>query len=187
MRRLRAIAALLLSLALAVPARAQDVDPDRAAGVKAAYVVNFLRYTQWPATAFSGPAAAYRVVVLGDEAVARALRETARRPVLAGDRPLDVITADPTDDGTLPHAHLVYFGAGVPHGTLVRLLATLPAQGVLTVGDGPGFCRDGGMLGLVLNDGRIVFDANSRAILSSPLVVSAKVMKLARVIEESPR
>ena len=58
---------------------------------------------------------------------------------------------------------------------------------MLTVGDAPGFARDGGMLGLVQQGSRIVFDANPTAIRVSGLQVSSKVLKLARIVgPESP-
>ena len=62
-------------------------------------------------------------------------------------------------------------------------LAPLAGQPVLTVGDQAGFNAAGGMIELVSVAGRIVFQANPAAIRNAGLVVSAKVLKLARAVE----
>jgi len=52
---------------------------------------------------------------------------------------------------------------------------------VLTVSDNEDFTSQGGMLGLLRSDSRILFQANTSAIRNAGLLVSAKVLKLARV------
>jgi hypothetical protein len=67
--------------------------------------------------------------------------------------------------------------AGRVHPQVLSDLARLP---VLTVSDTDAFIANGGMLGLVRLDRRIVFEANPGAIRNAGLMVSAKVLKLAR-------
>ena len=52
---------------------------------------------------------------------------------------------------------------------------------MLTVGDGRDFAQRGGMLGIVRADARLAIEANPRAIEANGLLVSAKVLKLARI------
>ncbi len=58
---------------------------------------------------------------------------------------------------------------------------------MLTVSDVPGFAQSGGMLGLVRRSGSIVFEANPVAIRNSRLMLSAKVLKLARITRSALR
>jgi hypothetical protein len=191
--------ACLLGLALALPwagappAAAQERRL-QAADVEAAYLVNFLRYTQWPAQRFASPDAPLVVTVVGPAEVAGRLRAVAAAagpidgravevhnlpsPRGSLDTPLDS-ERDREAAQLLRHSHLVYFhdGAAPLHP---RVLADLWGQPVLTVGNSRGFAARGGMLGLVRNGGNIVFEANPGAIRNSGLVVSAKVLKLAR-------
>ncbi|HUP93249.1 MAG TPA: YfiR family protein [Solimonas sp.] len=186
--------ALLLGLCSAThPALAQPVDEAKAAQVKAAYLLNFLRYTQWPDSAFADPQSPYRVAVLGDGQVAVALEALARRagpiegrPIRVGGGPLRL------EAGGVPEAvrgaHLVYLGGAQGGAQLPELRRRLGKADVLLVGDATGFAAAGGMLGLALEQGRIVFDANLDAIRRSEVLVSSKVLKLARIVEEeAPR
>jgi hypothetical protein len=188
-------ALLLACLACIAPALAQD--SLRAPGeveVEAAYLVNFLRYTQWPAGSFATPASPYILTVVGSEAAAASVRavagaagsieghpiEVRRLAVARGSRAAPFDSAlDEEARAQLRGSHLVFFhrSAGKVHPQALTDLAGKP---VLTVSDTEAFARQGGMLGLVRSERRIVFQANTSAIRNSGLLVSAKVLKLAR-------
>ena len=53
---------------------------------------------------------------------------------------------------------------------------------MLTVSDIPGFAAQGGMLELVIDANRVVFEANADAIDRGGLRMSSKAMKLARAV-----
>lgn len=189
-----ALALALMSCAAAFPSHAQAPRGSQATDVEAAYLVNFLRYTQWPARSFSSPAAPYVVTVVGPAAVANRVRAVAAAAGPVEGRQIEVRWLEvqrgsheaPLDSQRdreaaeqLRRSHLVYFhaDAGPPHE---RVLADLWGQPVLTVGNGRGFTGRGGMLGLLRVGGNIVFEANPGAIRNANLIVSAKVLKLAR-------
>ena len=162
--------------------------------IEAAYLVNFLRYTQWPPAGFASPAAPYVVTVVGSEAAAASVRAVAAAAGSIEGRAIEVrwmgdsrgSRAAPFDSAQdsqaralLRGSHLVFFhrSAGPVHPQVLTDLSRLP---VLTVSDNDGFTSQGGMLGLVRQDRRIVFQANAGAIRNAGLLVSAKVLKLAR-------
>jgi len=86
-------------------------------------------------------------------------------------------------DDELPHAVYIEAGSGADRYALLQRYAGQP---VLTIGDAGDFVASGGMLGLVHEGRRIVFEANPQAIQASRLQVSAKALKLARVMGTSP-
>jgi hypothetical protein len=162
--------------------------------VEAAYLVNFLRYTQWPASSFESPSSPYVICVVGSERSYAAVRAVAAAAGALEGRAIEVrwvraargsrsAPFDSAEDhdarSQLRGSHLVFFhrSAGRVHPQVVADLASLP---VLTVSDTDAFIAKGGMLGLVRLDRRIVFEANPGAIRNAGLVVSAKVLKLAR-------
>jgi hypothetical protein len=160
------------------------------AEVKAAFLVNFLRYTEWPDSSFDGAAAPFRVAVIGDAEVAEALQAVVRRSTRVGNRALDVRSLRlPTrrlrEGDPLPvelrDVHAVYVGEFDDEST-GRLLEVLRDHDVLTVGGQSGFAALGGMIGLREAGSRIVFDANPEVIRRSSLRVSARVLRLARVV-----
>lgn len=181
------LAALLLALA-AAPAAAQRIDPARAAQVKAAYLLNFLRYTQWPEASFENAQAPYRVAILGDAAVAAEFEALAQRAGPIENRGVSVRTGqlrlNAAQAQELRQTHLIYIAGPAAHEFLPALIGALDGAPALVVGDGPAFAPAGGMLGLILSQGRIVFDANPEAIRRHGVMVSAKVLKLAHIVGE---
>jgi hypothetical protein len=188
-------AALALVAGLACPAAAQETSTALEAQVEAAFLVNFLRYTDWPperATPLDEPLV---ITVLGDPTTAAALAHLADVVPPVRGRRIEVQRlefpegADATVRASLSErlrrSHLVFV-----HDTrepVQAILGDLSGQPVLTVSDQPGFVAEGGMLGLRRLGGRIVFEANPAAIRNARLVVSAKVLKLARIVEGAVR
>jgi hypothetical protein len=90
--------------------------------------------------------------------------------------------SDPQALELLRTSHLVFFHASEVRSVPRQLLGQLAARPVLTVSNIDDFIADGGMLELVNIDGHIVFEANPAAIHDAGLLVSAKVLKLARSV-----
>ena len=186
---------LALVAGLACPAAAQETSATLETQVEAAFLVNFLRYTDWPPERADAPGDPLVITVLGDVEMATALaRLTEVVPPVRGRR-IEVQRleypegADATVRASLSdrlrRSHLVFV-----HDTrepVAAILGDLSGQPVLTVSDQPGFAAEGGMLGLRRLGGRIVFEANPGAIRNARLVVSAKVLKLARIVEGAVR
>lgn len=191
----------LATLAAVSPLRAQAPRAPLESDVQAAYLLNFLRYTQWPARSFPTRDAPYVIAVVGGEHVATRVRAVAAAagrvdgrvvevrwvPGARGSRaaPFDSIQ-DRENLLQLQRSHLVFFhssAGNIPD----QALSDLWGQPVLTVSDVPGFTRTGGMLGLVRRDGNVVFEANPVAIRNSRLMLSAKVLKLARITRSALR
>jgi hypothetical protein len=186
------------TLLAGVPAHAEAVDVERANRVKAAYLINFLRYTEWPQESFGNSDAAFRVTVIGSDALAATVQALADAARSVGGRKIQVRRMDyprPAADGALGSvqrahfaeqlqlSHLVYVESGaVPnYDEVIDLLRDYP---VLTVSDADRFAFAGGMLGLTISGGHVLFEANPGAIHDAGLLVSAKVLKLARLVGE---
>jgi len=198
-RLLRGVAAALVACAaacLALPALAQSnagsIDPRRAAQVKGAYVLNFIRYTEWPAGANTGPIV---VTVLGRSNLGRSFEQVISHAEPIGERPLEVRRLrypQAAPDGSLAPAafgrfydalantQVLYVGQSEAR-RLPQVLARV-GPGVLTVSDVPGFAASGGMVELVIDENRIVFELNADAIDRGGLRMGAKAMKLARAV-----
>lgn len=163
--------------------------------VEAAYLVNFLRYTQWPEQSFESADAPLVVTVVGPAIVADRVRAVAVAAGKIRGRSIEVHSI-PFQRGSLDAplqserdrqalakiraSHLVFFHRDV-NSLHPKAITDLWGWPVLTVSNAPGFTAAGGMLGLFRSSGHIVFEANPGAIRNSGVVVSAKVLKLARV------
>ena len=63
-------------------------------------------------------------------------------------------------------------------------LDELKGAPVLTVGDGDDFARNGGMIGLFVEDGRMRFAINPDAAHRAGLRLSSQLLKLAKIVKE---
>lgn len=188
-------------LAPQAPPSARPGPEPTVADIEAAYLLNFLRYTQWPPERFAGPESPYVLSVVGSPELAARVRAMVATAGRIDGRPVEVRTLAsargslraPLDSARdadtlrqLRASHLVFFDqrAGAVHP---RVLSDLWRYPVLTVSNQSGFTESGGMLGLFPASGRVVFEANPAAIRNSGLVVSAKVLKLARSRARTPR
>jgi len=185
-------AALLLGIALGWPLAAQPVG-DRAMQVEAAFLVNFVRYADWPRHRFDGPADPYVIAVIGSETAADTIAAVARAAGPIQGRHVEVRRVELAGAGSarraalerLRSAHVAFLQAtaGTTPRELLRALGDAP---VLTVSDARGFAAEGGMLGLVRSGQRMAFEANPGAIQAGGVSLSAKVLKLARIREGAP-
>ncbi len=189
-------AAWLLGLALGAPLLAQPIG-DREMQVEAAFLVNFVRYAEWPAHRFADPDAPYVIAVVdgGARTATDTIAAIARAAGPIQGRRIEVRAVDLTGRkgseqrkaalARLRASHLAFLPSTSPAST-AEFLAALEGSPVLTVGDAKGFVAAGGMLGLVRSGPRVAFEANPEAIQAGGLGLSAKVLKLARIRQGRP-
>ena len=168
------LAATLLTAAPGIVAgQAIDVAPDTA--VKAAFLYNFAKFTVWPALP---PAALIAVCVIGDDAIAAALVETVRGQKISG-HTLNVLR--PRDSATWGTCHVLFL-TGADARRSAEALDAIKKLAVLTVSDGEGFARGGGVIELYVEGGRMRFSINVDAAEQSRLRLSSWLLALAKII-----
>lgn len=147
--------------------------------VKAAYIFKFGVFVTWPENAFANPSAPFVIGVIGNEPVARVLQDISKNQTIHG-RKIEMRRMRAADDFT--ELQVVFVGKGQ---NAKGILNRIGAASVLTIGEEAGFAESGGMLNLILEDERMLFDANSGAISKTKLEVTSKVLRLARRIVET--
>jgi hypothetical protein len=157
-------------LALAGPSAAAPSEAD----VKGAFVVNFVRFVEWPEAAPPDV-----IVVIEPDPLGRAL------DVAANDRtlpfPLHVRRIGARD--AVPAGRIVFAGRGSGAAGLEALAAVSPAT--LTVGETEEFLARGGIIRLAVLDGRVRVEVNVDALERSSLHLSSKLLKIATLRRES--
>ncbi len=143
--------------------------------VKAAYLLNFMRYVEWPADAFDGGDDPLRVCVLGSDPFGSVLEETVagRR---AQNRPIRLLHVD--GPAQARRCHLVFI-AYDEWRRRPDVLAALRARGVLTVGEGREFAAAGGVLSFVAVGQTVRFAVNLAARDAARLAISSRMLALA--------
>lgn len=176
-RSLRTYGALLLFLLLLLvsPPHSSASNQDEYR-VKAAFVLNFAKLTEWPATPATDRET-FTIVIIG-KVPSETFINTLKSLTVHGAR-VSVRRAASADD--VKNARLLFVAASERH-RLPALLKELRDQEVLTVSDMSGFCEAGGMIGLVPVQRRIGFEVNLAAVRKSRLSLSSQLLKLAKTV-----
>jgi hypothetical protein len=66
------------------------------------------------------------------------------------------------------------------------VLAAVDSTAVLTVSDAPGFAEHGGMVGFATEGTRVRFEVNRNLAEKNGLKLSAKLLSLARLVDDAP-
>lgn len=146
--------------------------------VKAAFLLNFTKFIEWPAAAFDAPDAPIVICILGEDPFGRQLDQVVEGEVVNGRRvvALRVKSLPP------PKTCHVLFVARADQDVLKSLPGVGP--GVLTVGEGEGFLRSGGTIAFVIENRRVRFGINETKAANAGLVVSSKLLNIARSVEK---
>jgi YfiR/HmsC-like len=145
--------------------------------LEAAYIFNFIQFTDWPGKEKS---ALITVFVTGDGRVRSAMQSIAGASDKAGRIRLRI---DPcTDLACLGRPQVLFIGSE-QQAHLQQWLGATKGLPVLTISDIPGFADRGGMIELVRRRNRLSFRINRQAIIDSGLYVSAQLLQLGEIID----
>jgi len=174
-----------LRAGLLVAVLANTVAATRAAGpvveesnAKAAFTFSFAKFVGWPKFLTDGGRSTFRLGILGRDPLEGAMEEVVGGKTLHG-LPVEVVYGRHLSE--LADCDLLF----ITVSEALRLrqhLAGLSGLPVLTVSDVPGFVENGGMIGLRRENNRLCFEVNQPAIEQVGLVVSSRLLALARVV-----
>lgn len=150
--------------------------------VKAALLLNFARFIEWPERAFASPKAPLDICVFTPNPFGEALDRTLQGETV-GTRPL--VARDVTTPSETAGCHLLF----IPAGTESRAAAIMRQAGphTVTVGESRRFETMGGAVTFVLDGGRVRFNVNLRPVEERGVRISARMLHLAgRVDRPTP-
>lgn len=157
-----------------------------AESVKAAYLTNFIRFTQWPETSFADKSAPFVIGVVGNRDLEDELLRLSDR-LSVRDRPLRILRIRSARD--LQNCHVVFFESvtstsGIPDLTMSECLEAVRGRSVLTVSDSPDFIGEGGIINLYREGENLRFEIAPQHATSAGLVLSSRLLALARIISK---
>jgi len=149
--------------------------------VKAAYLLNFARFVEWPAKVLhdSSP---LEIAVVGDYDPFEGALEAALRGKSANGHP--IILRHQRWNDALGSFQIVFICASEePH--LPQILRNLAKSSVLTVSDIDRFALRGGVVEFRMVGNRVRFDINRAKAVAAQLNISSKLLGVARAVHES--
>jgi hypothetical protein len=148
--------------------------------VKTAFLFNFAKFIDWPASSFSGPQSPFTICVLGQDPFGNILDDTLLGKIV-GVRPLVIRRLK---DKTEARSCQMVFVSSSESAHLPDIFATLQRANVLLVGETTGFAALGGTIEFTLEDNRVRFTINTDAVDRSGLKFSSKLLALAKIVHD---
>ena len=141
--------------------------------LKAAFLYNFAQFTEWPA----GGDNFLRICDYGRNPFGAALDVLGGKAV----RERRVKVAHATTPEEARQCDVLFVG-DLERERLTALLSTLRDKSVLTVGEGENAMPQGVSIRLLIENNRMSFEVNLDSIKKSRLVISSKLLRLARAV-----
>jgi hypothetical protein len=143
--------------------------------LKAACLFNFAKFVEWPPTSLPADTSPLVIGVLGDNPFGTSLEQVITGRAVNG-HPVQLRYAHKPEE--LAGSHLVFVSraAQVAQPGLIKDLA---GKNVLTVGDGDGFLRAGGMIQFVVVENRVRFAIAETTAQQAGLKINSQLLSLA--------
>jgi hypothetical protein len=148
--------------------------------LKAAFVYNFTKFIEWPATRFADETSPIVIGVLGRNPFGGELEKIVEGRTVAG-RAILVKLIHTADEA--PAVHLLF----VPAGEESRLpAAAWPDVAVATVGESEAFVALGGMITFIQEGDQLRFEIEIGTAERCGLKISSQLQKLAKAVRRRP-
>ena len=169
-----AIAIWLIAGTMAVgSARAQSVNEPQ---LKVALIYNFILFTEWPASTIKDNKN-LTICAKADSELAASLIALEVRSIRNRQLRIQSLT-EPVD---YAQCEVLYID-GSDRTPVSQIKKKLDRKSVLTISSGEDLGNDGAIIALSLVNGRIVFDVNVTAAQNAQLVISSRLLRLARKV-----
>ena len=146
--------------------------------VKAAFLFNFAKFVDWPAQAFKGPTDPIAICLFGTNPFGNSLEDAVDKKAVGGRafvvrRVSDVLQA--------AGCHILFITSS-GQKKYQMFGQDVVMNGVLIVGETPGFASEGGIVNLRLEQGRVRIEVNVHAAERANLRISSKLLSLAEIV-----
>jgi hypothetical protein len=168
---------LVFLFGLVLPPAFPAADESLEYQVKAAFLLNFTKFVEWPQSAFEAADSPIAICILGDDPFGAALDRTVAGEVVGGRK----LTIQRLKRAPAPKACQELF---IRTDKEISRIPSGLGPGVLTVGEGESFLRDGGMIAFVIESRRVRFSINLSAAENAGLKLSSRLLSVAKSIEK---
>ncbi|HYL77259.1 MAG TPA: YfiR family protein [Bryobacteraceae bacterium] len=167
------LAACVVPLGLLLSAATELPQPEDE--LKAAVVLSFVRYAEWPQMQPGN--SAITIGVFGRPSFARVLRRTLEGKSV-NDRAVRIVELKAPADW--PTCQVIYFATDRAPEIKQGLLGPHPRH-ALTIGESKAFLDEGGAVNLLLVDGHMSFEVSREALERSGISISSKLLRFGQI------
>jgi len=150
--------------------------------VKAGYLYNFIKFVNWPNYSFDNEYAPFVIGIYGDDPFDDIL-ENAFKDRTLYDRKWLLIHYNTLEE--INDCNLLFI-SGVNRTELLKVLDVVKEKSILTIGDNvEDFCELGGIINFTKQNSKNRFEINNEAAMNVKLVISSKLLSLAKIINKN--
>ena len=150
--------------------------------VKAAFLINFPKYVDWPAETFAASNSPIIIAVFGESKVTDEIKKIIAGRTVNGREIILKRLASGAESGG---CHILFISAAEQRNS-PNLLAA-PQGGVLTVGESDDFLERGGIINLTRRVQKIALEVNLTAADAARIKISSKLLGVASVVKGKPK
>ena len=164
---------LMLSMLTSSLVQAQSEDQ-----IKAAFLLNFARYVEWPASAFAKAGDPVRICLLGADDFESVVSATVKGKTVGG-RAVSVASIE-APSASKP-CHILFLGTDI--ASAQDVVGAVGTSSVFTVSNDEGFAKNGGVANFFRAKKRIRFEINPKAAEVAGLEISSRLLRLAQLVK----
>jgi hypothetical protein len=143
--------------------------------VKAAFLLNFTRFVEWPPEVFAAPDSPVTICIQGRDPFGSTLDQIVEGETV-GERKVAV---ERVRRAPSAGCHVLFISDPDRSPSAARVGS---GHGVLTVGEGEQFVRQGGIVSFVVDNRRVRFEINYRASTKAGIKISSRLLAIARTV-----
>ena len=147
--------------------------------VKAAFLFNFTKFIEWSSDQSNKEDSLLQICVIGKNPFNKELENIFEGKKVEG-KSIKVSYAKSVEEALLCD---VAFIAKSEENALDRILKVLAKSAILTVSDIDDFAERGGIIGFYVEENRIRFKINADLAKETGLLISSKLLRLARIVD----
>lgn len=144
--------------------------------LKAAFLYNVARMVDWPKAHKTEPLV---ICLIGEDPFGSALNAIKEKKVKK--RKLEFMINITMSE--IPQCNILFITQKA-QDLLANILPSIENKYILTVSDVPEFAAQGGMVNLLKNGERIAIEINLKAVKASNIVISSRLLTLAKIVDE---
>ena len=176
--------AIIVALIFALNPIANSAESSRPSEyeLKAAFLYNFVKFTEWPPEEIAKSGQPFVIGVLGKDPFGAALDKVVEGETVFK-KPIVTKRFSRLEDAASSHVLFISSSEG---NNLSAILRALDSHSILTVSEIDNFAQRGGVINLKKENERIVFEINIDAARHAGLSMNAQLLKLAKIVKGRP-
>ncbi len=151
--------------------------------IKAAYLLNFARFVEWPRSAFTDERSPIIIGIVGEDPFGEELEQTIKDSTVGG-RAIGVRRF--REIAEIEGCHVLFISTSLDK-QLKAVLRHLGSQPVATVGESERFAAGGGIFGFFIKENKVRFEVNVDAAKRAGLKISAKLLQVGTVVKDDDK